>query len=51
MPSGVYQRNRKRDHDHARKGKIDIHEVSIQNMSDGAILNRSQKNKKFAVMI
>jgi len=30
--SGVYQCNRERDHDHARKGKIDIHEVSIQNM-------------------
>jgi hypothetical protein len=47
----VYQGDREREHDHAGKGKIDIHEVSIQSMRDGAILNRSQKNKKFAVMI
>jgi len=47
----VNQRNRERDHDHARKSKIDIHEVSIRNMSDGAILNSSQQNKKFGVMI
>jgi hypothetical protein len=47
----VYQRNGERDHDHAGKGKIDIHEVSIQDMSDGAILNSSRENKKFAVMI
>jgi hypothetical protein len=49
--SSVNQRDRKRDHDHACKSKIDIHEVSIQNMIDGAILNRSQENKKFGVMI
>jgi hypothetical protein len=47
----VNQRNGERDHDHARKSKIDIHEVFIQSMSDGAILNRSQENEKFGVMI
>ncbi|KPU61711.1 hypothetical protein AN403_5788 [Pseudomonas fluorescens] len=49
--SGVHQCNGERDYDHACKSKIDIHEVSIQNMSDGAILDRSQENEKFAVMI
>lgn len=30
--SGVPQRNGKRDHDHAGKGKIQVHEVFIQKM-------------------
>ena len=45
------QRDGKRDHDHARKSEIDIHEVSIPNMSDGAILNRPGENKKFGFVI
>jgi hypothetical protein len=45
------QRNRERDHDHAGKGKIQIHEVFIQSICDGAILNKSQTNKKFGFMI
>jgi hypothetical protein len=49
--SGVAQGNGKRHHDHARESKIEIHEVSIRNMRDAAILQRSRENKKFGFMI
>lgn len=41
----------KRDDDHACKSKVEIHEVSIQNMISGVILNRPGKNKKFGFVI
>jgi hypothetical protein len=47
----VDQGNRERDDDHARESEIEVHGVSIQNMRDGAILNRAHLNKKFGFMI
>jgi hypothetical protein len=41
--SGVDQRDRERHYDHAGESKIDIHGVSIQNMSDGCHLEQVRR--------
>jgi hypothetical protein len=51
LQSAMDQRNRKRHHDHARKRKVEIHEANVLAVKSGAILNRSQANKKFGFMI
>jgi hypothetical protein len=47
----VTQCNGKRDHDHAGKGKIEIHAAFFRDSRIGTILPGAGKNKKFACMI
>ncbi|MFJ2483890.1 hypothetical protein ACIOWE_26895 [Pseudomonas sp. NPDC087598] len=50
--SGVAQSNRERHDDHASESEIEIHKVFIlKPFESGAILNRLNAKKKFAVVI
>jgi hypothetical protein len=50
-PSAVTQCNGKRDHDHAGKCKVEIHEECFRDSRIGGILPGAGKNKKLAFMI